>query len=121
MTLSARLYHVNSSCFGAWVVESGRSQQPRTNYLPALTTYVRFPNFPASLRTSLADAPLLLMGRWSSSSLYLSLAVSRGNEILIVCELKVNPNASIVESQFVLFLATPTGDSHSSPCPNKRT
>ena len=38
-----------------------------------------------------------------------------------MCELKVNPNASIVESQFVLFCGAKVGDTRSSPGPNERT
>ena len=120
MKLSTKLY-LAVLIFLAFVSCNSVSRNSiHTNYLPARTTYVRFHNFPATQRTSLADSGLLLTGHWSCSSLFISLALSRGNEILIVCELIVNPNVSIVESQFVRFFRAKIGDTRSSPGPNKR-
>ena len=80
-----------------------------------------FHNFPATLTTSRGDARLVLNGHRSRSNFFIFLAFPRGNEILIVCELIMNPNAPIVESQFVLFFWAKMGDTPSSPGPNKRT
>ena len=50
-----------------------------------------------------------------------SLALSRGNEILSDVRTDSAPNASIVESLFVLFFGAKIGDTPSSPGPNTRT
>ena len=92
-----------------------------TKYPPARTTYVRFRNFLAMLRTSLTFACVRFTGHYSRSNLFTASTFSRGNEILLVWKLIVNPRASIVVSQFVLFLGARIGVTPSSSCLNKRT
>ena len=67
-----------------------------TKYLPARTTHARFHTFPAILRTSLTFACLRSTGHCSRSGLFIASTLLRGSEILNVCELIVNPRASIV-------------------------
>ena len=67
MTLSAKLCHAVLLALASCNPVIRRSLH--TNYLPARTTYVRFHNFPATMRTTVADARLLLTGHWSISSL----------------------------------------------------
>ena len=91
-----------------------------TKYLPA-RTFVRFHSFPAILRTSLTFACLVITGHCSFSNLFIASTMSRENEILMVCELIVNPSASIAVSQSVLFLGATIGVTTSSPGSNNRT
>ena len=110
-----------------WFLLPGESCNPdsrsslHTKYLPACATYVGFHNFPAILRISQTFACLRFRGHCSRSNPVYASTFPLGNEILMVCELIVNPKASIVVSQFVRFLGARIGVTPSPPCPHNRT
>ena len=61
------------------------------------------------------------MSHYSRSKLLIASTFTRGNQIFMVCELIVNPSASIVVCQFVLLSGAKIGVTISSPGPNNRT
>ena len=61
------------------------------------------------------------MSHYSRSKLLIASTFTRGNQIFMVCELIVNPSASIVVSQFVLLWGAKIRVTPSSPGPNNRT
>ena len=84
-------------------MQSGQPQQP-PHEIPSSSRHVReVPQFsghaPGVLPRRLPPAREPLM----QQQLLIASAFWCGNEILIVCELMVNPNASIVVSQHVRF------------------
>ena len=85
---------------------------------PALREVPQLPdhaeNFP-NLRLPSDQGPLLMQQP------FIAPTFSRGNEILMVCDLIVNPSASIVVSQSVLFLGAKIGVAPTSPRPNNHT